>query len=234
MTVFNRSNDLHWGIFGANLCQFSTIQELMLSWLKGSGQEEYANLEMGTYHQVTDSMHIYLDSYGSDISDKVEKYYEENAYPRKEADFTCANEPRMSMNQKQFYNFMDEYWNTLDKHVSNDENVKNNSGFEAELSNLREQGKTDNYWEFAARAMYLYRCLRLGNYEMMTSTLDKLQPCQWKISLMYFMKNFVNKIENEEQAKLVRDNFEKNKQQLKENLLDKEYEKDLDAYLALA
>jgi hypothetical protein len=48
------------------------------------------------------------------------------------------------------------------------------------------------------------------------------------------MKNFVNKIENEEQAKLVRDNFEKNKQQLKENLLDKEYEKDLDAYLALA
>ena len=29
MTVFNRSNDVHWGLWGANLNQFTSIQELM-------------------------------------------------------------------------------------------------------------------------------------------------------------------------------------------------------------
>lgn len=57
MTVFNRSNDILWGLFGANLCQFTTLQELLASWL---------GVEVGSYHQVTDSLHLYTDTYGSD------------------------------------------------------------------------------------------------------------------------------------------------------------------------
>src|SRR5690606_10759571 len=45
ITVTNRSNDVHWGLWGANLNQFTTIQEMMASWL---------GVEVGVYTQMTD------------------------------------------------------------------------------------------------------------------------------------------------------------------------------------
>lgn len=50
--VFNRSNDYIWGMLGANAPQFSTLQEYMAG-LIGCG--------VGTYHQTTDSMHVYTE-----------------------------------------------------------------------------------------------------------------------------------------------------------------------------
>ena len=58
MTVFNRSNDMIWGAYGANAVHFSFLQEIIA---------RSANLKIGRYHQVSDNFHCYkfhMDSLG--------------------------------------------------------------------------------------------------------------------------------------------------------------------------
>lgn len=50
--VFNRSNDYIWGMTGANMPQFSVLQEYIASSI---------GVEVGVYHQTTDSMHVYTE-----------------------------------------------------------------------------------------------------------------------------------------------------------------------------
>lgn len=50
--VFNRSNDFIWGMTGANMPQFSMLQEYIAGKI---------GVPMGTYHQTTDSMHAYTN-----------------------------------------------------------------------------------------------------------------------------------------------------------------------------
>jgi thymidylate synthase len=52
MTVTNRSNDLIWGMIGANAVQFSILQEYVAAHL---------GLEVGVYNQFTNNLHIYTD-----------------------------------------------------------------------------------------------------------------------------------------------------------------------------
>jgi thymidylate synthase len=53
MTVCNRSNDVHLGLYGVNFVQFSRIQEFMAASL---------NVGIGKYTHFSDSLHIYDDS----------------------------------------------------------------------------------------------------------------------------------------------------------------------------
>ena len=53
MTVCNRSNDLIWGAYGANVVQFSILQEY-IAWKLG--------VEIGPYTQVSDSLHVYVEN----------------------------------------------------------------------------------------------------------------------------------------------------------------------------
>lgn len=66
ITVTNRSNDVHWGLFTANLPVFTTFQELVASWF---------GLELGTYTQFTDSMHVYLEDYGAKLNTSLKDAY---------------------------------------------------------------------------------------------------------------------------------------------------------------
>jgi hypothetical protein len=50
MTVFNRSNDAIWGAYGANAVHFGMLQAFMANDL---------GLDVGTYSQVSNSLHIY-------------------------------------------------------------------------------------------------------------------------------------------------------------------------------
>lgn len=50
--VFNRSNDFIWGLTGTNVVQFSMLQEYLAG---------HIGCEVGTYHQTTDSMHVYVN-----------------------------------------------------------------------------------------------------------------------------------------------------------------------------
>lgn len=53
MTVSNRSNDLHLGLYGVNFVQFSHIQEFLAASL---------NVEIGHYTHISDSLHVYDSS----------------------------------------------------------------------------------------------------------------------------------------------------------------------------
>lgn len=53
MTVFNRSNDIHWGLFGVNLSQWSFIQEVVAKTL---------GVPVGHQIHISDSLHLYTDS----------------------------------------------------------------------------------------------------------------------------------------------------------------------------
>jgi hypothetical protein len=50
MTVTNRSNDMIWGLLGANYVTFSILQEYMAARL---------GVEVGVYHHFTNNLHVY-------------------------------------------------------------------------------------------------------------------------------------------------------------------------------
>lgn len=52
MTVFNRSNDIIWGAYGANAVHFSFLQEVLATML---------GIHVGQYWQVSNDYHAYLD-----------------------------------------------------------------------------------------------------------------------------------------------------------------------------
>jgi hypothetical protein len=52
MTVTNRSNDLIWGLLGANYVQFGMLQEYMAARL---------GAKVGKYHHMTNNLHVYTD-----------------------------------------------------------------------------------------------------------------------------------------------------------------------------
>lgn len=58
--VFNRSNDFVWGLTGTNVVQFSMLQEYMAGRI---------GVEVGTYHQTTDSMHVYDNEQWAKVKD---------------------------------------------------------------------------------------------------------------------------------------------------------------------
>lgn len=57
MTVFNRSNDLIWGMLGANAVHFSILQEYVAAHL---------GLEVGVYNQVTTNLHAYTKTWDAE------------------------------------------------------------------------------------------------------------------------------------------------------------------------
>jgi hypothetical protein len=54
MTVFNRSNDVWWGAYGANAVHFSMLQELVAA---ATGHR------IGVYRQVSNNLHLYTELY---------------------------------------------------------------------------------------------------------------------------------------------------------------------------
>lgn len=69
MTVINRSNDLHWGLHAVNIFQFGILQEYIACRL-GVG--------MGTQTHISDSLHIYTDKSGQDITDRMMEAYDDS------------------------------------------------------------------------------------------------------------------------------------------------------------
>lgn len=62
MTVVNRSNDIHWGLFGVNLSQWSFIQEVMAA-IIGVG--------IGEQTHLSDSLHLYLQEPHNTITENM-------------------------------------------------------------------------------------------------------------------------------------------------------------------
>lgn len=208
MTVFNRSNDTHWGVFGANLCQFSTLQETLLNWLRKSGNPELTNLQMGTYNQITDSLHIYMDSYGSKCTTDVLDYYKDNSEEEIEVDFLLDSdkgnfEPRMSLSAEEFDAFLSVFWNVINPYLMNDDTLKDDEAREEVfgkvglVDGMYRKGVIDDYWLMVIQAMLSYRLVKLNLMSKALDYMNKMVDCQWKVSMMFFLKHFIYKQEGD-------------------------------------
>ena len=69
MTVFNRSNDIWWGAYGANAVHFSILQEFVAQAVK---------MRIGTYRQVSNNFHLYTELY--DAQKYVEQPFSADTY----------------------------------------------------------------------------------------------------------------------------------------------------------
>ena len=240
LTVFNRSNDAHWGLWGANLCQFSTIQEVMLTWLKNSGNSDFESLELGEYCQVTDSLHIYLDEYGAKCTTDVINYYKDHDKDEVLADFTCKQEPRMNSSAFEFDRFLNTYWSTInpflmdDNYIGNSENI---NIFYDLVESIHDSKGMDDYWFIAIRGMLVYRLVKLGNLKKSVEVLSKLPSCQWKISMMYFLKTFIYKFgrdeNNAKEYSEIVQIYSDNVFEISQDLVNSDYVNNLRAYLKL-
>lgn len=236
ITVFNRSNDAHWGLWGANLCQFSTIQEVMLNWLRNSGVEEFANLELGTYTQMTDSLHIYLDDYGAKCTTDVQEYYKSNPVDEVHWDFTCVDEPRMKLNKDGFNRFLQIYWEGIDGFIQDDSYLLS-EGNQKDLLDMVYEAKgagiIDEYWAMAIHAMVAYRLVKMDMMVNALEVMSLIPACQWKVSMMYFLKSFIKKLMDTEAYGNIVYMFEENVDDIQKHLVYQEFAEGLKKYLSL-
>lgn len=176
--VFNRSNDLHWGTFGANLCQFSTLLELMASWLR---------LEPGTYYHTTDSLHIYLDDYGSKITEDVLKHYQEGQKDIPSTQFVFLDEPRISCTLDECNAFLNDF-NRID-YCINYKDLYLESSLDVAVSSFDNllRDITDPYFRLIVNAMIMYKAHKCKNEELLYHMLQVMPLCSWKVSCMRFL-----------------------------------------------
>jgi thymidylate synthase len=203
INVDNRSNDLHWGTFGANLCQFSTIQELMASWL---------GIPVGTYFQSTDSLHIYTEEYGAKETEKVLRangYWFNNITEVREAglsapkvqEFHFINEPRMNVGYPEFSDLVSTLFGEKGflKRMHNDEVLKK----EWEAFLVYVSSCPDPYFRFTLQAMVTYRCHKLGIVEGVVKGFQAMTDCSWKVSCLRMLQPKYK--DNEEYTLLYKD-----------------------------
>ncbi|MNW28077.1 Thymidylate synthase [compost metagenome] len=199
LTLFNRSNDAHWGLWGANLCQFSTIQEVVASWL---------GVEVGTYTQITDSLHVYLEDYGARETDNILAAYGldlEHDEPLPDVkQFIFPDEPRIKLGFQEFEGFLDVYFNQVDPQINDDELVKSTLG-----SNLIRtlNDAPDEYFKTTLLAMLAYRAHRVGNTALMVEVLGTMKDSSWKVSCLHFL---YNKYKNDEAYNELFQHYESN------------------------
>lgn len=182
LSVYNRSNDLHWGTFGANLCQFSTILEAMATWL---------GVEMGSYYQITDSLHIYLDTYGSKITGDIEQAYgvnlETGEAPVVE-DFVelLDPNPKMRYNLDDMSLFLNEYFGILDSFMKDDETYKND-GDSAQALLQQIKGVPDEYMRVTLLLMVAKQAMNRGMWDTVATAMNWIPLCEVKISALRFL-----------------------------------------------
>ncbi|MNN06537.1 Thymidylate synthase [compost metagenome] len=183
ISVDNRSNDLHWGVFGANLVQFSTIQEVMASWL---------GIGVGTYYQITDSLHVYLEDYGAKETDKILKgadidsVHIHNPHLSVSAPaFTFPNEPRMVLGFGEFESFLEQTFDLIDIYLHDDNLMSSEEGVPTVLSLIH--NAPDPYFRNTLMSMAAYRSHRLGNSSGMIEALRLMVESQLKLSCLAFL-----------------------------------------------
>ena len=91
MTVYNRSNDMIWGAYGANVVQFSMIQEYVAASL---------GVNMGTYSQVSNSFHVYTEGAAGAVYNRTNEGFKGGFNPY---DY-CYSLTKMSHSGMRFFN----------------------------------------------------------------------------------------------------------------------------------
>lgn len=109
LTVYNRSNDIIWGAYGANIVQFSMLLQYVAA---------RVGIPMGTYTQVSNSYHVYTEGPGGLLYNKLVAGYHDHT----ENDPNLFVEKQVLMKSSQMKEFDDDLdkfffiYDTLDLH----------------------------------------------------------------------------------------------------------------------
>lgn len=102
MIVYNRSNDMIWGAYGANVVQFSMLQEYVAAHL---------GIQMGTYTQVSNSFHVYTEGPGGKVFRNVVEGFDPSFNPYQfvtnTVNMTHLDMPSFEHDLRQFFNIYD-------------------------------------------------------------------------------------------------------------------------------
>lgn len=167
-----------------------------MNWLRVS---KYPELQMGTYNQITDSLHIYLDDYGCKITDEVLKIYDAKTLDESNVIFEFPDEPRMTAGVQQFDVFLNLFWYTISPPLMDDSIMLDDTkreevfGKDGYLIEAYKSGQIDDYWFFAIQSMVVYRLVKLGKLPEALEYMTHMVSCQWKVSMLHFLKKFVIK-----------------------------------------
>jgi len=181
LTVFNRSNDLHWGLFGANLPQFSSILELMASWLR---------LDVGVYTHITDSLHIYLEDYGSQCTQDILNN-NSMTHTREIAQFFFKDEPRITCGKEGFEDILTYYWEIINRPLHSDRVINDSRSRELLIDTI--DTLKDEYIKHIIQLMLVYRVYKLKMMTPMIDLLSNIKDSQWKIACLRFIYDQVEK-----------------------------------------
>jgi len=105
MVVYNRSNDMVWGAYGANVVQFSMLQEYVAAHLAAP---------VGTYTQVSNSFHVYTSGPGGEVFRRLIEGYDTNQrgaynFISSMLIMTHSDIPAFEHDLKQFFKVYDSY-----------------------------------------------------------------------------------------------------------------------------
>jgi thymidylate synthase len=177
LTVANRSNDLHWGVFGANLCQFTTIQATIAGWL---------GVEVGHYFQETDSLHIYTEDYGSkNTQDILDCSQSMLTMPQ----FYFPDEPQIEGTMDESDKDLQLFFGIVDSFIHNDSTYDTDSHelFASTIYGI-EGSVTNRYTKNALYAMLAYQAHKLkANIEHVSQALGCMEDSSWKVACLRFL-----------------------------------------------
>lgn len=157
ITVCNRSNDLVWGLLGANVVQFSILLEYMVGLINLIRRERELispqEIGVGKYHHFTTNLHYYVNRF--DIQKNMVPYT--NHYYR---NFGILSEYRIGADVK-----------LLD----------------AELKHYLDRGKSGNYLtpflEYVAKPMLeSFDFYKAGDYSGSRAAYNRIQLEDWRIA----------------------------------------------------
>jgi len=181
ITVDNRSNDLHWGLFGANLSQFGFIQEVMASWL---------DVPVGEYFQQADSLHIYMNDYGAKCNDPILKAYGiGNVHEDKESpdvqEFLFEHEPRISSTYEEFQSTMRFFFERIDPVMNHEPTWEVSEEWMLVLDNILVC--PDDYLRMAFTAMFVKQAHNRGIMDAVLDGMEAMADSSWKVSCMRWL-----------------------------------------------
>lgn len=151
MTVFNRSNDMIWGMLGANVVHFSYLHEYMANMI---------GVHVGTYNQITNDLHVYKN-----VWDPV-------AWSK---DYTrLYSSYRMDL-VKDKETFDEELWILIDEHV------RISTDPERDIDQVYDQTYHNPYLtEVVDPVLKTYHYHKRGNYKKAIAECDRIAAYDWK------------------------------------------------------
>ena len=108
----------------------------------------------------------------------------------------------MQLSLAEFDDMTSLYWASIDPYIMDDEfllsksyNVYSLLDYIGSIEGQADQPIiTDPYWSFAFASMVVYRLAKLGKVVLAVDILSQLTNCQWKVSMMHFLRKFIDKL----------------------------------------